>query len=158
MTSYDPLRALHPIRPAGDGHAGPRPGAAGPADLPFDRVFALLAAGTASSSRGIQVATELDPPLGREQSLRLADAADEADAAGLQRAAVLLDGRAFDLAVPGRTITRELAAHARSTIWTEFDGGVLVPPRTDNQHVAPHLNGLPPAAVSRAIDHGSAPS
>lgn len=97
-----------------------RPGAAPPSTSSlrgpieaqnFSQLLARASEGSMHSGLPIELAFEPSPPLDLSQLERLAAAADQAQAAGAQRALMLIDGRGFVLDVQTRTLTAELSSN-----------------------------------------------
>lgn len=120
------LRKLEPaVRPAaGERAHAPRP----PIDAQqFDSLLQLVAHGELSSGRSVECDCELSDPLDDDQLARLADAADRAEAAGAQRAVMVIDGRAVIMNVPDRVIDTEISAPGSAKVFGDIDAAVNVP-------------------------------
>src|SRR5687768_1214603 len=92
------LRNLEPaIRPGGAGTLTPPPtrGTAPLESQSFEQLLALAKSGGMASGRPVEFEFEVQPPLEAAQIDRLAQAADQAEAAGAKTALMLIDGRAF---------------------------------------------------------------
>ncbi len=103
--SLDPLAILR--LGAGLLRAGNRVGAA-PRPIEgasFDELLGKARAGEIASGVPIRVTKESGVTLNDSQRARLAVAADKAEAEGVGRAVVLIDGQVLSLDVPTRTIT-----------------------------------------------------
>jgi len=94
---------------------------------------------------------------------RLGSAADQAEAAGADRAVMIIDGRAMVMDVPQRVIETEISAQSgassdgegRATVFNHVDAAVYVPGEDDASAAAPPPlpgNGLVPGAVARQLE------
>ncbi len=113
-----PVSPTSPSQPAGSV-------ASGIEHASFDQLLsaARTQAGTlggVASGREVSVADEAGLSLTPELADRLSLAADRAEAAGIRKAVVLLDGGAYTLDVPTRTITAKAAGD--KGIYAEVDG------------------------------------
>lgn len=141
------LKRLEPaVRPCGASQRSADPNR--PIDeQDFDALLTLVARGDLSSGRVVRSAFESDEPLTDAQLERLASAADQAEAAGADRAVMILDGRALVMDVPQRVIETELSAQAgarsgtsgSATVFSEVDAAVYVPGEDE-----PFPAGVPP--------------
>lgn len=150
------LRKLEPaVRPTAAGAArnfAPR----APIDaLDFDSLLSLVAHGDYSSGRRVQCDCELSDPLDDEQLERLAIAGDMADAAGAQRAVMVIDGRAMIMNVAARVIDTEISAPGSAKVFSEIDAAINVP-RADDGPVEILLpfpgGGVIPGPVARQME------
>ncbi len=126
----DPVQLLRRLEPAVR-RGGPSPAVRpvpGLAEAGFGDLLTMVASGRIRSERAVLVdpGAVLDPPLDERQLERLADAADEAEAAGARRAVMLLDGRGLVLAVAERRVEGE--ARPGDGALVGIDAAVAVPP------------------------------
>ncbi len=118
----------------------------------FDQLLAQAKKGSVHSGRQLEVACECQPPLEPSQLERMADAADQAQAAGAKRALLMVDGRGFVLDVASRSIVAEATADQAKSI-QKTDAVVFVPadvqglPGILKPPVAPNV----PAAVVKQL-------
>ena len=142
------LRALGGgIRPVGLGD-GATPGttrAGAPGSLAFADLLAKARAGAVSSNLPVTVAKGAGVNLSDDQLRRLAVAADRAEAAGLTRALVLIDGKALRLDVGVRQITGTVEL-APGAALSGIDGVVQAPGAEDS---SPAMVPISPANPSR---------
>ena len=101
-------------------------GAAPAAGLDFASLLRQAGAGDLSSGLGVTIAKGAGVQLSNEQLLKLAAAADRAEAQGATRALVLIDGRALKLDVAVRQITGEADLNTTGVL-TGIDAVVSVP-------------------------------
>jgi hypothetical protein len=153
----DPIQLLKQLEPAVRPVAAP--GAKRDPNAPlerqsFDELLAMVSRGAVSSGRSIDVRDDanLREPLDRDALDRLAAAADKAEAAGAQRAVMLIDGRGLVMDIAGRAITNELDA-VRSRDPILIDAAVYVPREHElekTMRLSPPMAGLirPGAAAS----------
>jgi hypothetical protein len=136
--SVDPaamLRALGSgVRPAGVDAVHPVRSADGPS---FQQMLEDAASGGISSGLPVRVSRNVGVDLSPAQLSRLARAADRAEAAGVERAVVLIDGQALQMDVGLRTVTGKADLNATSVL-TGVDAVVTVAPD------AGELPGQPP--------------
>jgi len=161
----DPAQLLRRLEPA------VRPGSIGRRHDPqrpieqqdFDQLLTMVARGNVSSGRHVRCDCALDDPLTDERLERLASAADQAEAAGSDRAVMIIDGRAMVMDVPQRVIETEISARASAnndaagsaTVFGEVDAAVYVPHEDDAITAAlPPIpgNGLVPGTVARQLE------
>ena len=126
--SFSLLKSLAGIGPARMGVAasGPAPSAElGPGALDFAQLLGKAQNGTADTKLPVTVSSRLNLELTAEQLARVGVAADRAQAAGLQSAVVLIDGKALQLDVQTRQITGTVAPGSQAL--THLDGIVAAP-------------------------------
>ena len=114
------LKRLHPVvRPCGPEFPPRRKGTLEGAG--FEELIEMASQGQLASGRPVvaSVAHELD----QDRLDRLSTACDALEAAGIERGAVLMEGRAFLMDVPGREILREVVREDAGTV--ESLAGVL---------------------------------
>lgn len=92
------------VRPAGVESAQAK-GAQVIETLRFEDLLNKAQAGAVSSGVPVRVAKDAGVELSKEQLLRLSVAADQAEAQGASRAAVIIDGKVLQLDVTTRTVT-----------------------------------------------------
>jgi len=101
------------LAPAGVG----APTAAQPTDGPsFDSLLQQAQGGSLSSGIPVRVMRQAGLSLSPSQLARLSDAADRAEAAGANRALVMMDGMALTMDVPTRTITGQADTSATKVL------------------------------------------
>ena len=126
--SVDPaslLRALGSgVRPAAPDAASTARHAEG---LSFQQMLDDAASGGISSGLPVRVSRNVGVDLSPAQLSRIARAADRAEAAGAQRAVVLIDGQALEMDVGLRTITGKADLHSTSVL-SGVDAVVTVAP------------------------------
>lgn len=122
----------------------------------FEQLLAAAAAGTVSSERAIEVGFDVSPPLDATQLERMAAAADQAQAAGAERAVMLIDGRAFVLDVESRTLVSEMTGGSAERL-AVIDTAIIVPDENElgSQILGPP-SSLPPPIVGRSDHRASA--
>lgn len=81
--------------------------AAAPGASDFSSMFSKARAGELSTGLPVTIARNTGLELSDDQLARLAPAADRAESAGARRALVLMDGRALEIDVATRQVTRE---------------------------------------------------
>jgi hypothetical protein len=155
------LKRLQPVvRPCGP-EFRPRGGRA-PGDADFTQLIDMASRGELASGR--PVSTPSGGALDRDRLDRLSTACDALESRGIERGAVLMDGRAFVLDVASRSVVRELSADDAGNV--EELGGVirvLGPDERDAEAGPP--NGTPrtlranpavPPGVLAQLERGSA--
>lgn len=104
-------------------------------------------------------AASLKGELDGDQLQRLASAADTAEAAGAQRAVMLIDGRGLVMDVPGRLVTAELAADPARQLMN-IDAAVYVAGEEDaadpGRSASPPAAGVLPPGVERQLEEAAA--
>jgi hypothetical protein len=108
----------------------------------FDQLLAMAASGKIQSGRQIQLSFEPTKPLEPAQLERLADAADQAEGAGMNRALMVIDGRAFVLDVKSRMLTAEVSTGSAGLV-QNIDGAIFV----GGSEGAPHQISWPSGVV-----------
>lgn len=117
--------------------AQPAPGA------DFATLLSQAQGGGLTSNLPVSIAPRVDVHLEPEQLQRISSAADAAQAAGMETAAVLIDGKAFVLDVRTRQITGKIDAEKGPV--TRIDGVIAVPDLPASASAAPlkaDANGL----------------
>jgi len=138
------------IRPrgVGSGDHTPNPGSIDQ-EGEFAAALAKAQSGDMATNAPVSIAKGLELKLSASQLSRLSGAADRAEAQGIGRAIVLMDGQALTLDVASRTITGLADLSATSVHGAE--AVITVAPETD-QHAA--LLG-PPSAGAAALANPS---
>ena len=113
----------------------------------FDQLLAMARKGDIHSGRQIQLSFEPATPLQSSQLERLADAADQAESAGLARALMMIDGRAFVLDVKNRTLTTEIPIDSANLV-QNLDGAVFVGGHVGESHQIKRSSGIPASPPS----------
>jgi hypothetical protein len=118
----------------------------------FEQLLALAKSGQFSSGRPVELEFEVQPPLEPAQLDRLAQAADQAEAAGAKNALMLIDGRAFVLDVENRTLTAELSP-AQANRMAMVDTAIVVEPddSQDRGTIAPPSAGILPSGIANQL-------
>lgn len=133
MHSLQLLKQLEPaVRPAGPMSYGAKPQAALETQS-FDQLLARARRGEIHSGRQIELAFEPAEPLHASQLERLAEAADQAESAGMSRALMVIDGRAFVLDVKNRTLSAEVPIGSENLV-QQIDGAVFVGNKVGDPH------------------------
>jgi hypothetical protein len=139
-TGLELLRLLGSICAPGKGAASKGPSAA---TGDFASLLDAARAGQLKSERPVEIAKDAGVQLTDDQLARVAVAADQAEAEGLSRALVIIDGKAFKLDVSMRTITGP-ADLATPGITAGIDGVVAIPSDADGgPQVTPMPRGIP---------------
>jgi len=124
VSSTSLLRALGSVvRPPGVERAP----SDGIASLSFDELLKRAAAGQVRSDAPITLAPDCGVQLSDEQLAKVALAADQAEAQGVSRALVCIDGMMLKLDVGVRTITGKIDP-STSGLYTGIDGVVTFSP------------------------------
>ena len=162
--AVDPIQLLKQLEPAVRPGAAPAPGRSPQAPLErrsFDELLALVSRGSMHSGRPVTIdeAASLKAELEGDQLPRLAAAADRAEAAGAQRAVMLIDGRGLVMDVADRIVTAELGA-GRGGHLVDIDAAVYVAGEADEAEAGSSASGpvagvLPPG-VARQIEQAGA--
>ncbi len=113
--------------------------AGGPA---FAEVLSRARAGEIASGREVTIDPSLDLTLTPEQLRQIGHAADRAEAAGVQRLLVLMDGLALRVDLATRRVTGRAELEA-GAVASDLDGVVRIEP-------APPAATAPPASFSNA--------
>ena len=154
----DPLQLLRKLEPPVRPPHAPAAGGEGATPLEhrsFDDLLSLVSAGGVQSDRPVAVAGDvsLTADLDRGQLDRLAAAADLAEASGVRRAVMLLDGRGLILDVADRRVSDELTPRRDRPV-TDIDAAVYVAGGDDDVQAAtppaPLAPGLVPPVLAPA--------
>lgn len=125
VQSFQLLKRLEPaVRPVAPPSFGAKPQASLETQG-FNELLKLAAGGQIHSGRQIALSFEPAQPLESSQLERMADAADQAESAGMSRALMMIDGRAFVLDVKNRTLVAEVSTGAANLV-PNIDGAVIV--------------------------------
>lgn len=149
------------LKMLGSSGAGPmhalstHPAKADIATAGFAELLGLAKSGDVSSGREVSIDPGLDVDLTPDQRKALAEAADRAEAAGLNRALVMIGGRALVLDVASRSVTAA-ADLSSPTVLSQIDG--VVSAATKDGQGAALL--MPPASAigNRSLAQVLAPS
>lgn len=146
--AIDPAILLRRLAPPVRPHGVERPGR--PFESrDFEELLDLAAAGSVVTGRPVHLPDELEDALPREDLDRLARGADLAQAAGFDRAVLLLRGRAFLLDVPDRRVTD--AADAPDADRTIPVDGVVALAADEASPAAPRVFRAPGSGVAPAF-------
>ncbi|MBT8486484.1 MAG: hypothetical protein HKO59_17600 [Phycisphaerales bacterium] len=161
------LRRLEPaVRP---GYSPATRGPGGPGRAPglaaFESALSLMSGGTPSGRRPLMVSAgaSMAEALEGDELERLAVAADAAEAAGAERAAMILGGRVFIIEVPGRILQTELLEEGTASHF-QLDAALLVPGdgpatmRTTPRGIGPPSPVLTPAVARHLLALDDRPS
>jgi len=126
----DPLQLLKQLEPAirpGGASGTERSGRVPLEQQSFAEMLQLVSRGGVSSGRAVTVGPEVAKAkeLDEDQLARLAAAADLAEASGVRRAVMLMDGRGLIMDVAAREVTAELSAGEGSRI-VDIEAAVYV--------------------------------
>jgi hypothetical protein len=129
--SSTPLDPSQLLRSLGSRAFAPTTGAPAASQLAegpaFDQFLQQAQAGQISSGIPVRVSRQAGVSLSGSQMVRLADAADRAEAAGASRALVMIDGMLLTMDVPQRTITGQ-ADISSTKVLNGVDAVVTVAP------------------------------
>lgn len=92
----------------------------------FDELLAQAVNGTLRSGRTVACECDLQPPLDAAQLERLADAADSAEAQGVRRALMMIDGRGLEIDIATRAVISELTPTSGARP-LRIDAALIVP-------------------------------
>jgi len=107
----------------------------------FDQLLAMARKGAIHSGRQIELSSDLARPLDSSQLERMAEAADQAQSAGMARALMVIDGRAFVLDVKNRALLAEVSTEQAGLV-QNIDGAVFVSGNAGEAHQIAWPSGI----------------
>jgi len=145
------LKRLEPaVRPVGGASApqGRRP----IEQQGFDELLTLVSTGAVRSEQPIHVPEHLADSFDDAQRERLGSAADTAEAAGAERALMLIDGRGVTMDIKQRAVTAELKADSNTLVHVDAAVYVAGDESAEQTGARGPRTGLVPMAVASQLE------